>query len=68
MADAYMALFEAYADKFPGTMPDSRGMSSFDFDRLPSLMALALRRGSPITVADLTSTPDTPDPSSGKVL
>lgn len=63
-----MSVFEAYADAFPGTMPDSRGMAGEDFDRLKSLMQTALARGSAITKSDLTAPPTQADPELGKVL
>lgn len=65
----FMQTYEAYADAFPeAEMMDSRGMAAEDFDRLEGLMEAALKRGSPITQADLLFPITDPDPESGLLL
>lgn len=64
----FMQIFEAYADAFPGHMPDSRGMAGEDFDNLQTLMQRALDRGSPITPDDLSSPVCEPNPETGLML
>ena len=65
----FMQTYEAYVDAFPqAEMPDSRGMAAEDFDRLEEMMEIALKRGSPITQADLLFPVTDPDPESGLLL
>ena len=64
-----VATWEAYFRAFPDAeMFDSRGMSVDDFNRLDEMMEAAIKRGSPMTEADLTSPILEPDPMRGLVL
>lgn len=64
-SDNFMQVFEAYADAFPGQMPDHRAMDGDDFDNLEALMIAALYRGSGIGNDDLSSPVPDPDPEAG---
>jgi hypothetical protein len=61
----FAAVYGAYADTFPGTMPDHRAMSGDDFDNLEALMRNALARGSAIVESDLSAPVTEPDPETG---
>ena len=67
-SDNFMRIYEAYADAFPGEMPDHRGMDGNDFDNLEALMVTALERGSGITDEDLSEPVPEPDPDMGLVF